>query len=801
MRVVPNVFPTLDLPQRLAVIGEAPGVQEMEIGTPFVGPSGQLLNSALSKFGLARSACFLGNVCQVRPENNIIETFDWNGPEMTHGRAQLKSDLDEYNPNMCLLLGGTALKAAGIYEHKITTYRGSIFECREMDSPFFGRKCMASIHPAAILRAYSYHPYFVLDTRKAISQSSFPDLRLPERKLEVDLTAGQAYGKLCLIQPGDRISVDIEGGIINHKNGKPSNVSVIGIATSPYQGFTINLQQYSIDDQMYVMREFCRVMWDPSIEKILQNSLYDNFVLTWLWKCPIRGITHDTMLSGWERFPELEKGLDIQTSIYTNEPYYKHEGKVEDFRTHCIYCAKDATVTFEIADVHDRAFEKKPDSRAHFNLNMGLLAPVMYMELKGFRLDRDAQAAKVSETKHQLAELQARIDVLAGHPTNPESPKQLIELLYRQKGLPPQYKIEKGRKTTKLTCDKGALLNLMKLTSGDTLVYSIACFKKINELRGQLEVKPDADGRIRGSTNIVGTETGRFSAMKSPTGTGASLHTVTDDCRVIYIADPGYTIFQCDLAGADGWTVAAHCDKHGDQTMLNDYLIGNKPAKILAAMKAKGAEVSNLPPNELRAFVDTLDIPPWLYFACKRVQHGTNYGLGAITMSGQILKDSWDDLRIPVWFPPKECEALQRLYLHRYWGVKKWHEAAQAELMKTGEMKTPSGNTRQFFGRRTEHDTFREWLAHEPQINTTYATTLALKKLWEDPENRSPSGEPIIQPLDQVHDALVGQFPSELETWARAKIESYFDNTITIAGRQIRIPAETKFGPSWGEVK
>ena len=58
----------------------------------------------------------------------------------------------------------------------------------------------------------------------------------------------------------------------------------------------------------------------------------------------------------------------------------------------------------------------------------------------------------------------------------------------------------------------------------------------------------------------------------------------------------------------------------------------------------------------------------------------------------------------------------------------------------------------------------------------------------------------IIEPLHQVHDALLGQFPKEHTSWAVSKIKSYFDNPIRIAGIELTIPYEGAYGESWGEL-
>jgi uracil-DNA glycosylase family 4 len=67
-RFVPGVGRLIS-PQAM-IIGEAPGAKEDELGTPFVGESGNLLDSMLRYAGLVRSECWVTNVVKYRPLNN-----------------------------------------------------------------------------------------------------------------------------------------------------------------------------------------------------------------------------------------------------------------------------------------------------------------------------------------------------------------------------------------------------------------------------------------------------------------------------------------------------------------------------------------------------------------------------------------------------------------------------------------------------------------------------------------------------------------------------------------------------------
>lgn len=801
--MVLNEQPSTTADYRLAIIGEAPGADEVSLGKPFVGMSGRFLNALLQKVGIARSACFVGNVCQHRPPNNDIKLLDWDGEEIQSSLVELRSDLAEFSPNLCLLLGQSALKAAFV-DLSISACRGSLFKCSNAESPFFGYKCLPSFHPAAVLRNYEWKPLLSFDIRRAKNESESPILHLPNREYEINLTTDQIISKLESIQQGDWVSIDIEGGIPNPGAAKPElrfpqGITCIAISTHPSSAFIINILDFSMEEQIRIFRAFAKVMSDPAYGKVLQNSLYDNFVLSWLYQLPIRNVVWDTMLSGWEIYPELPKSLAVQTSLWTKEPYYKFERKLNDKNTHYTYCCKDAAVTLEIARAHERAMS--PAQRTHFDFNMSILPAVLYMELRGIRYDKALAEHKLAEVTVEMSELQSRIDALAGHALNVNSPKQMTTTLYRELGFEPQYKKKGNRKTTTTTCDVDALLTLLKKYTGneELLIYSILKWRNLEGQRKQLEIDPDPDGRVRGSYNIVGTDTGRLSSSASPTGTGTNLQTITKKLRGIYRADPGMVMFQCDLSGADGWTVAAWSNHLGDSTMMDDYNAGIKPARVIAAMRTTGASISNLSQADLKTAIKSISIPEWLYFTCKRVQHGGNYELGDITMSGVIMKASWKLTGNPIYASPADCKALKNLYFVRYKGARFWQQHIRKTLENTGRLSSASGHIRTFFGRLNDHETYRAALSQEPQNNTTYATNLALRNLWYDDDNRDSAGRLIIEPLHQVHDALVGQFPADKSEWAIAKINSYFNNKLTIANQEIVIPYSRGLGDNWLE--
>lgn len=871
--MVSNLFPAIPTTKRIAIIGEAPGADEEKVGRPFVGASGQFLGLLLSRAGISKDACFLGNISQHRPPENNIMAFSWNGPEIQHGLNRLAEDLETFNPNLVVLLGNIPLKAAldpltplsKKAKFSNANWRGSLFRSDNPSSPFHGLKCLPSYHPAYVLRDYDTAPLLQLDLRKAVREGGFRELYLPHRNLEVQLSEAEQIHRLRNLRLARRpTALDIEGYI--------DAMTCISFANDPTSAFIIPINNSTT---WQVWKELALTLEDPELPKVLQNSLYDRFVLHYSYGIRVRGVIDDTMLKHWELYSELEKALAVQASIYTDEPYYKSERKSDDWLDFYRYCCKDSAITLEINQKVEPMLSGV--SKTHYRLNMSMLNPMLYMELRGMRYSvigawhrRQALLTKLHEkqaefnliTGHCLKwtsldeikarvrslfwtkkgdrvykdyiEANARVKALWSSPNpslatigeienlleislNLDSPKQVCEYFYDKLKLPVQMSYPKrgDPKPPHPTVDYEALLNLSRelRKNNDSRIRVIELAIEISSLAtraGMLSISADRDGRIRCGYNIVGTNTGRVSCYTSPTGSGYNLTTIPNYTealdapggvlgdRDLFLADPDYWFFQCDLAGADGWTVAAYCAMLGDSVMLEHYRAGIKPYAVLA-YKMLGIKVNYKDTQELAALARSRKLTEEEKTIAKPIQHGGAYLEGGLTMSRNILKKSEGKLYVS----PDECKKLKDWYIYEmYPGVTKWHNWIEARIKERPVLVAASGQVRQFFGR--PGDILTKAVAFEPQANTTYATNLAMHRLWSDSANRWKGQQDKvhlrIQPLHQVHDALCGQFPKRDAAWAVAKIKSYFSNTLKIAGQDIMIPFEGGYGESWGQL-
>lgn len=130
------------LKARIMFVGEGPGAVEDELGRPFVGPAGQLLDKILEASEWKREEVYITNVIHCRPEHNRAPSIT----EVANCMPNLKQEIEHINPDVIICLGSVAANALIHPDFKITKEHGKWFQDDK------GRKIMAMFHPAFILR-------------------------------------------------------------------------------------------------------------------------------------------------------------------------------------------------------------------------------------------------------------------------------------------------------------------------------------------------------------------------------------------------------------------------------------------------------------------------------------------------------------------------------------------------------------------------------------------------------------------------------------------------------------------------
>jgi DNA polymerase len=128
-------------------IGEGPGQHEDELGIPFVGRAGQLLDDMLAMIGLSRSKVYIANIVKCRPPHNR----DPLNVEQDACIGWLRRQAELLHPKIIVCLGRIAAKRIIREDFRITQEHGQWSQRN-------GIQMTAVYHPAALLRDVNKRP-------------------------------------------------------------------------------------------------------------------------------------------------------------------------------------------------------------------------------------------------------------------------------------------------------------------------------------------------------------------------------------------------------------------------------------------------------------------------------------------------------------------------------------------------------------------------------------------------------------------------------------------------------------------
>src|SRR3990167_2586341 len=563
---------------KIVLVGEAYGAEEEKALRPFIGMAGTVLDQCLRTAGIVRSQVYITNFLNQRPKGNDISPYFGNKGLTILGKAAQQSllkELSELKPNIIVTLGKVSTFAL-TGKANITKIRGSLYTGPN------GVKVLPTIHPAAALRQYLLRYSIIADLKKAEKQAHFSQLCLPNRRLLVEMCFSEASQILEHFNTVERVSVDIE--IVNHE------VSCISFCEDPLTSISIPFyftpgqpNQWSEEEEAHLWLLVAKIIENPMITKVGQNLIFDFTFLALRNGIVYQGKVEDTMIGQHIMYPDFPKGLDFITSIYTDEPYYKDEGKEwnnpkswPDFRR---YNAKDSAVTLESSY---QIFKELRESgyQGTYDFTVRMYKPLMAMMARGIKINRAALDQSKKEIAQLEVEKQAELDKLCGKPLNVNSPKACQQYFYIEKGIPPYTKTvsEGGVYEKRITTDDKAMQRLAKGTSTRAglreakLVQEVRALRK---LRGTyLEIEFDADDRMRCSYNPRGTTTGRLSSSATVFGTGTNMQNLPEEFRKFLVADPGYILIELDKRQAE-WVVVAFSS--GDANMMRVIKEGKDP--------------------------------------------------------------------------------------------------------------------------------------------------------------------------------------------------------------------------------
>ena len=141
------------------IVGEGPGQKEDELGKPFVGDAGQLLNKMLNAINIKRENIYITNVVNYRPPDNRKP----EPAEINRYSEFLREHISIIDPKILILMGSTAMEALFGSKIKISKERGVWKEIIINNKSYL---VMITFHPAYLLRQADQKKYSWADLKE-----------------------------------------------------------------------------------------------------------------------------------------------------------------------------------------------------------------------------------------------------------------------------------------------------------------------------------------------------------------------------------------------------------------------------------------------------------------------------------------------------------------------------------------------------------------------------------------------------------------------------------------------------------
>lgn len=792
---MPNYVPGIGpFEPDLMCIAEAPGKNEDEQMIPLVGPTGGMFNEMLNIAGMTRDEVYLTNVVKYRPPFNDMSKLGLINVDLDKCVEELWQEIDRCKPKAILVMGNYALRAIlGLpmkwdqkkNSHPIMNYRGSILLAKDRKT-----KVIPTIHPAALFNRwesggeeseagleYTYKVLIQNDITRAVEESKTRELNLPRRDLKIARSSLDLFRFLRMYEDHIKVSVDIES-----LNCIPA---CIGFAFTRHHAISVPLITRYKDHVICEMSESemdeCWNLVNGVFRKnkiVGQNFKYDEFKLS-LSRFDKPALISDTLIKTRVVFPELpSKKLNVQSSLWTREPFYKEEGrefflgkkKKKEFNPNrnydqlFLYNAKDCAVTMEIDEEQEANLIEQQETYHvplvdyYYNYMMKKHDFYLTMENTGFNVDHEQKKKLAKQYTEMAQEAHLKLVESIGHEINVRSFPDMYNLLYKELG----FKAFKKDPTS-----EDAIVRLIgnhcKGPSGNAKKAILETALEERRIRNQksknINFVVDYDGRCKTSFNIIATETCRSSTsvLKKPVRPkklGLAFHTISKhgrlakDIRSMFIPDKGKVFIQADSSQAEARIVAVLSK---DWTLLKAFdtidIHRRTAALILGMTSTLDLVTPHIPSDDLIG----KDSPQ--RFCGKKTRHAGNYkmqkGTFMITFNTDAQKFEID-MEISEW---KADDMLKKF--HRASPLLEsvyWADIISC-IQETRTLIDPYGGVRIFHGRMDDR-TYGEGFANIPQRTVGHLVQKAALAVWDEVKNED------VQFISENHDSLLMQVPA-----------------------------------------
>ena len=577
------------------------------------------------------------------------------------------------------------------------------------------------------------------------------------------------------VRETQRLAVDLETTSRN-----PMEAAIVGIAVSPRPllGYYIPVghdalgapPQLPLERVLEALRPFLE---SGSHEIIGQNLKYDVTILE-RYGVAVRGIRFDSMIASHLLSPD-ERHHDLATIVktYLNQDTVSYEevaGRNGSFAAVPIdaatqYAAEDAEIVQRLHPLLTAGLHDSRLTRLFEEVEIPLVPVLARMERNGILVDCAVLAQQGAALRRDLAILESDLYDIAGGSFNPNSPKQVAEILFNRLKLPVIARTKTGPSTSS---DVLAELAIAHPLPGKLIAYR-EVMKLLSTYVEQLPkaVNPTT-GRIHTSYHQTSTATGRLSSSDPNLQNIPTRTEVGGRIRQAFIAAEGSVLLGADYSQVE-LRVLAHMS--GDENLISAF--------------ARGLDLHRLTASVVFGVSETA-VTAQQRDAAKRINFGILYGISSYGLAKEIGSST------------AEAKAYIDRFFSAYPGVRAFVDECVRRATEVGYAETLLGRRRPLrnLGAR---DVARRNFDRRNAVNTPIQGSAAdlIKLAMIDIDRRIAAAAWPAAMLVQIHDELVLEVDEEAGEAVAREVRDAMENVLPL-----RVPLEVKvsIGRNWGEI-
>jgi len=528
-----------------------------------------------------------------------------------------------------------------------------------------------------------------------------------------------------------------------------------------------------------VLKKTGSFLADESVEKVGHNLKFDMVVLQ-NSGFEINGPLLDTMLAAYvldsTRMTYKLDALAMETLNHRCIPIEDLIGRGKNQVTidtvpveiTARYAAEDAYVALKLAAPLEKQMEEEKLRDLYDNLEVLLVPVLAKMERNGIRVDPGQLKDMEAELTRQAEELHSRIIEEAGTTFNPDSTKQLAEVLFEELNLPVIKKNKTGPST-----DSSVLRQLAAETDSPLpeLILDYRELKKLvsTYLKGLAKCINPSTGRIHTSFHQVSTETGRLSSS-DPNLQNIPIRTDRGRrIRSAFLADEGCKLLSADYSQIEIRMLAHFC---GDETLTEAF------ANDIDIHAAVAAEVFN---------TDVEEVSPEQRARAKTVNFGIIYGQTAFGLANML------------GISRHEARDFIENYRARFSRIDELLKDTIKETRRRGYVETIMGRRRKIPDICSDNKQ-KKMLAERLAFNTLIQGSAAdlIKEAMIRIDRRIVKEKRPSRMLIQIHDELIFEIPEDDVEDEKKMIISEMTDAVDL---EVPLKVDTGIGRNWFEAK